>query len=431
MRKIAPLAALLPLMAWADDPAAGYGSAFNQFGSSFSQTAYLPDISFIVDMSYVNRNVSNDELAHLSVPGVAHGLLGSDAHDGHAHDTYNASEGFNLNYAELTLSSAVDPYFTLDGTLHITENSIEIEEAYFTTTSLPYSLRVKGGKFLSDFGYINSQHAHVWDFADMPIVYQAFLGEHGINELGLQLQYLMPTSFYWMIGGEVLQGNNELMFGNATIPEGAEPADVVVSGATPPSLYVAYTKVSFDIGDTTLLGGLSYARGASNLDHLSDEEPSAFGGMSSLYGADLVVKHYFDSYSYLKWQSEWLYRDMDGTQYVYDANTSTYNSASMAKKQSGYYTQLVYAYDQNWRAGARVGSIYRNDITVNGTAQPMPSHFNRYTAMIDYSPSEFSRFRLQYNRNDALFNEEGQRQNIDTVILEATIAIGAHGAHSF
>ena len=82
--------------------------------------------------------------------------------------------------------------------LHISEDSIEIEEAYFTTTSLPYGFRFRGGKFLSDFGHINSRHAHVWDFADMPLVYQAFLGDHGIDEIGAQLQYLLPTSFYWI-----------------------------------------------------------------------------------------------------------------------------------------------------------------------------------------------------------------------------------------
>ena len=426
MQKIALSAALLPLLVWADEP------SYTQYSSSFSQSAFIPDISFIVDASYVNRNVSNDELAHLSVPGVAHGLLGAHDHDGHGHATYNASEGFNLNYAELTLSSNVDPYFTLDGTLHITENSIEIEEAFFTTTSLPYGFRIKGGKFLSDFGYINSQHAHVWDFADMPLVYQAFLGDHGIDEIGLQLQYLIPVPFYWMVGFEALQGENEMMFGNQAIPEGAEPDEAWVPGADLPSLYVAYTKASFDVGDTTFLGGLSFARGTSRLDHLEDEDPHAFAGMSSLYDVDLVVKHYFDSYSYLKWQSEWLYRDMDGTQYVPDDTAPDgYVSAITTKQQSGYYTQLVYAFDQNWRIGGRYDNIYRNDVEVAGVPADLPKNLDRYTAMIDYSPSEFSRFRLQYDHNNALYNEDGERQNVDSLILQANIAIGAHGAHSF
>lgn len=427
MKKITALAALLPLMAWADT-----APAYTQYGSSFNQSAFVPDISLIVDTSFVSRNKSNDEVAHLEVPGIAHGLIGSHSHGEHSHATYNASEGFNLNYAELTLSSVVDPYFTLDGVFHMSEHGFEIEEAYFTTTSLPYGLRLKGGKFLSDFGRINSIHHHAWDFADMPLVYQAFLGGHGINEIGLQLHYLMPTPFYWLFGAEALQGANEGMFGNSAIPEGAEPGEAWVKGAELPSLYVAYTKASFDIGDTTLLGGLSYARGASRLNHLEDEEPHAFAGMSSLYGADLTVKHYFNSYSYVTWLSEWLYRDMDGTQYVPDdVDPEAYGTAAMQKQQSGYYTQLVYAYDQNWRIGGRYGNIYRNDVKANGNLVDLPDNFDRYSAMIDFSPSEFSRFRLQYNHNTALFNEEGERQNVDSIILQANIAIGAHGAHSF
>ena len=51
--------------------------------------------------------------------------------------------------------------------------------------------------------------------------------------------------------------------------------------------------------------------------------------------------------------------------------------------------------------------------------------------MVEYRTSEFAKFRLQYNRNEALYNEDGRKQKIDTVILQANFAIGAHGAHSF
>jgi len=51
--------------------------------------------------------------------------------------------------------------------------------------------------------------------------------------------------------------------------------------------------------------------------------------------------------------------------------------------------------------------------------------------MAEYHPSEFSRIRLQYNHNSALYNEDGEQQDIDTVMVQFNIAIGAHGAHSF
>ncbi len=51
--------------------------------------------------------------------------------------------------------------------------------------------------------------------------------------------------------------------------------------------------------------------------------------------------------------------------------------------------------------------------------------------MVDYTFSEFTRLRLQYNRNSALYNEEGEQQDVDTLIMQLNISIGAHGAHAF
>jgi hypothetical protein len=397
---------------------------------TFEQSKFIPDISLILDASYVSRNADQDEVAHYEVPGVAHGILGSHSHDGDTHSTYNANEGFNLNYAELVLSSSVDPYFSMEGVFHLSEHGFEIEEAYFTSTALENGLRFKGGKFNSNFGYLNEQHHHTWDFADMPLVYEAFLGMHGINEIGAQLQWTAPTPFYLMAGVEVLNGENEQMFGNATI--GDAENSPIAEHANPPSLYIGYIKSSVDIGDTTILGGLSLARGASRVDHSSDEEnPHAFSGMSTLYGADLVVKHYFDSYSYLKFQSEYLSRKMDGTQYMIDPadTTAILGSAAMTKEQSGLYAQLVYAYDRNWHTGVRYDTITQNDITPSSAFAP--SNLNQYSAMLEYNTSEFARFRMQYNHSDALYNEASEQQHIDTIIFQANISIGAHAAHSF
>ena len=397
---------------------------------TFEQSKFIPDISLVMDASLVNRNISDDEVAHLEIPGVAHGLLGSHSHDEATHATYNANNGFNLNYAELVLSSSVDPFLSMDGVFHFSEHGVEIEEIYFTTTALGFGTRVKGGKFNSNFGYLNEQHHHSWDFNDMPLVYEAFLGMHGINEKGLQLQWMAPTDTYLMLGAEVLQGDNEQMFGNKTIGDTQAP---IVKYADAPSLFVAYAKTSFDIEDTTILAGLSYARGSSRIDHTTDETPHAVGGMSSLYGVDLVVKHYFDSYSFLTWQSEWLGRKIDGTQYNLnpDDTTVVLSSPDLTKEQSGLYTQLIYGMSKNWHMGLRYDTIYQNDIEVNNVKVAKPNNFNKYSAMLEYHTSEFARFRLQYNRNNALYNEAGKQQNIDTIMLQANISIGAHAAHSF
>jgi len=401
--------------------------------ASFSQNAYLPDISLILDTSYVSRSKKDEELTHLEIPGIAHGIMGKHSHGGdHSHAPLNASNGFNLNYAEIAMQSAVDPYLTLTGIFHLSEDNFEIEEGYGETTALGSGLKAKIGKFRSNFGRINEQHNHSQDFSDMPLIYVAFLGEHGIDDIGAQIQWTLPTDTYLMVGLEAYQGKNPSMYGTSSIVPAGNPESIAVSSPEQPNIFVGYIKSSFDLENTTFLYGASMVYGKSRINHLDDEDPHAFVGKSYLYGLDLTVKHFFDSYSYLTFQGEYLYRDMKGDKYTYtDATQTAFNVVPNTKKQSGYYTQLVYAYNRNWRIGARYENLNKNDITVNGIAQDTQKNFNKYSAMIDYVTSEFARFRLQYNRNNAMFNEDGERQHIDTYILQMNLAIGAHGAHSF
>ena len=388
------------------------------------------DLSLILDASYVVRSKKDEVAQHLELPGIAHGLIGSHSHDGHEHATYNAGNGFNLNYAEMAVHSTVDPYLDADAVFHFSEEGVEIEEAYVTSRNLPYSLRARGGKFLSDFGRLNNQHHHAWSFSDMPLVYEAFLGNHGINEIGAQLQWIAPTENYLMFGVEALQGKNEAMFGNGAIANPYDAEENLAASATQPSLLVGYVKTSADIGNTTILAGASIANGKSRLDHFDDETPHAFAGESDLYGLDLTVKHYFNSYSSLTWQSEWLQRDMEGIQFKDDDGDLTTDdmlTPAMHKKQAGYYTQLVYAPDANWKIGARYDNIYKNDINgVDSTGD-----LDQYSAMVEYNTSEFARYRLQYTHSNALFNEDGMRQNLDSLIFSVNVALGTHAAHAF
>lgn len=400
---------------------------------TFEQSKFIPDISLILDASIVNRNVDSDEAPHFIIPGVAHGLLGEHSDGGATHSSNNAINGFNLNYGEMVLSSSVDPFLSMDGVFHFSEHGVSIEEAYITSTALGNGIRFRGGKFQSNFGYLNEQHHHAWSFADMPLVYESFLGMHGISENGLQFQWTAPTSTYFMVGAEVLQGDNEQMFGNKTV--GYTEAGSISEYENAPSLFVTYAKTSFDIGDTTVLAGLSYASGSTRLDHSDDAEaPYAFSGDSVLYGADLTIKHYFDSYSFLSLQSEFIAREMHGTHYYITDNTVepyTYTSSLMTKEQSGFYSQLVYAHNKNYSVGLRYESILQNDVIEDNINLNEPANLNKYSAMIEYHSSEFARFRLQYNRNEALYNEALEQQKINTVMFQANISIGAHGAHSF
>ena len=393
-------------------------------GGSFNQSQFVPNISLVLDTSLVARNKSEEELSELSMPGIGEGFYGGGGHEGHSHGAANSENGFNLNYVEMVVSSNVDPYFSMDATFHFSEESVDIEEAFFTSTALDNGLKVKGGKFYSDFGRMNKQHQHLWDFSDAPLIYIGFLGYEGLNEKGIQLQYTPALDNYLMVGAEVLQGENGNTFGIDTININGES----IEGASAPSLFVGYIKTAMDIGDTTIMPGVSYAHGQSRSSHDHDGHEEAFDGKSSLYNVELTIKSYFDSYSFISWQSEWMRREQDGTAYHVEAGVTEANDQKIT--QEGIYSQVVYAYDQNWRTGLRYDSIYKNEIFFTEDELP-PTPYERYSAMLEYHFSEFSRLRLEYTYNQALYDEDFKQQDVHSAILSLNVAIGAHAAHDF
>ena len=338
--------------------------------NSFNQKDFIPDIALILNASAVSRDIKNSQYEGYGI-------------DGFVEETeeipFNKNRGFNLNYAEFSMHSTVDPYFDADAIFHLHPDEFEIEEAYITTRKLPANLQIKAGQFRSGFGRINSIHQHAQHFTSQPLVYEAMLGVEGIKDAGIALHWVAPTDNYIMAGVEALQGSNELSFG---YPEEN-------------NLFVGYLKTGFDLGESsTVLTGASVAKGKTE-----DNKDS------SIYGAELTLKYILDSYSSLSWQSEYLYRDRD------DA------------KQAGLYSQLVYNMNSSWEIGARYDAITKN-------LKNQPDDLKKYSAIIDYKPFEFSKLRLQYTL-DKSKSFGGKRKDENQITLEFLIEAGAHGAHAF
>ncbi|MBF2054422.1 MAG: hypothetical protein IGS03_13300 [Candidatus Sericytochromatia bacterium] len=396
---------------------------FNPFNSPFQQQNFVPDISLILDASAGGRSLDNAAYGTLPVPLSLHGQ--PDLH--HAMNTRN---GFNFNYAELTMSAPVDPYIDLFTTFHLSPYEFEIEEAYFNTRALPWNLQLKSGKFLSHFGRINPQHAHFWSFNDQPLINQAFFGNHGLNELSLRLNWLAPLDFYLDLGLELLQGENRASFGT----QGFTSGDYSLAEVNGPTLWVATAKTSLDLDDNlVLLGGVSYAQGG--LRFVADAEAGGdlhvhqvtaaeafenLAGSSRILGLDLSLRWFIDSYRELSWQSEWLWRQLDGSHYHHGARDP------FSLNQSGLYSQLIWRFDQQWRTGLRADLITQDSLNTLPGA-PLPG---RGSAMLEYNPTEFTRFRLQYNL-DYSRQLGPDRPLLHEVFLQFNLAMGAHGAHEF
>ena len=407
----------------------GYVWSQSKEGSSFDQSKFVPDIALIMDVSTVGRDIANEKYFSLAIPGFDFPFsreIGSYAS--------NAHRGMNFNYAELSLSSVVDPYFDLFAVIDLAPEGANIEEAYFSTRKLPYGLKLKVGKFLASFGRINEQHEHFWDFANRPLIAGAMFGEDGLNEIGLLATWVPPTPFYLTFGAEVLNGANAESFGTTGISDAV--ARIAIDPVQGPNLYIGFVRSSIDIGEAAVLFGLSNAFGTTRTDEGFSSlsySGKATDENNDIVGGDVTVKYSLDAIRYLSLQTEYMYRTSDGTEYARDSLNAA-SSIGMEKHHSGFYAQVVAKVDQLWRVGVRWDRLLQNDISLAGTNQIVPGNLVRTSAMIEYSPSEFSRLRLQVDRDLSRYSQRSggwSQEPYTQVILQANLVIGAHGAHAF
>ncbi|MBW7957036.1 MAG: hypothetical protein H3C68_04010 [Deltaproteobacteria bacterium] len=355
-----------------------------------------PNISLVLDTFFYNSNLSSSGLEGRTIPGYINAGI-------------EKTKGFNLESAELFIYAPVDPYFNVYATMPVTDEGIELEEAYFLTTSLPAGIQVKGGKFKSGFGRINGQHPHAWDFADSPLIYRAFIGDEGVTEKGVQLTYLPQLPFYMQLGIEVLQGENELLFG--------------ADARSGPHAYTAFAKASFDVGDfSTVLLGPSVMTGKTKTSTIADD--TEFTGDSTLYGFEVTYKWKPSKTRSFILQSEYFLRDQKGDL----TDTSLDTTDTLKRSQDGAYIQGVYQIGR-CRLGARydVLDLVRDEYRLGGVEQAFGRRPWRATADAEFNPTEFSRIRLQYNYDRS--GRDGKTNN--EVIVQLTFGIGAHAAHPF
>ena len=389
---------------------AGLLAARSQTASSpFSQAAFVPNISAILDFSYIYRDLDDRSIDRMYLPGYT--TVDDSYHHG--------GKGFSLNYLELALESVVDPYFDLFAVFQFTDEEFSIEEAFFKTRSLPAGFQVKGGKFLSGFGRLNGQHDHYWNFSDQPLVYHGIFGEANLNDLGVQLNWVAPTDLFLQLGLEAFQGQrpDSFSFDNRDMTVG----DTRVGKSSAP-LWVAFLKASADVGNFVLLGGVSHASGRIN--RFYDDAGYGLSATSRVWGVDLTVKYLIDSYRYLNLQGEFIRRSLRGDM----ISISAIEPAE--KKQQGLYVELVWRFDRRWRCGGRYDWLKGGDDLYPDTDSDRWEHLRKCSAMLEFNATEFSRIRIQYNYNAASVLD-GELQEFSEVFVTCNLAIGAHGAHKF
>lgn len=424
--KFASLLVAVPLLAVGlAAPSAVAQDSSQKDTSKAGAQSFNPDISAILDVFY-HHDDSEEGIGHITEEmsgfGHAHG------HGEEGHDHGGVEDGFNLRHVEIQLSADVDAYFKGSAIAAIDLDGAELETAEIETTCLPGGLKLRGGKFYSDFGYINAQHSHSWDFTDQPLIYQLTLGAHGLNDKGLQLSWLAPTPFYLMAGVEAFQGENELMYAY----HGEEP----LPQEDGPRLGVGWVKVGPNLpGNHALQLGAFGASGIHQEAHDGDEdgvEDHWLDGDSTFWGGDVVYKfnapHPHGEGDFVA-QAEYFSRKKDLDLVGHDLAPELVGN-SRVDEQDGYYVQAVYGFLPRWRAGLRweqVGLTNESKLP-DGTTESFGTS-DKASLMLDFTPSEFSRIRLQGNQG-TYETPEGS-EDVTEVMVQWMVSLGAHGAHKF
>ena len=404
---------------------AGHDHSRLRLGDSVDSVLETLDISTVFNMTAGTSNLRNSDLEEFQ---------------GGGHDP--KKRGFNFQQMELVLSGTVDDLFDYQGHIIFLEDEVELEEAFVKTRSLPNNLQVKAGIYLTDFGIINTQHLHSWDFIDQPIINSRIFGGDGMRGPGVNLSWLTPLPWYSevMLGvqnsdGEYMQSYRGEAHAHGEEEEEEHSFEEGIGGApfnetdtrnSDDFVWLARWVNTFDVAkDATLQFGIS---------NLYVENHT--GGSTWIYGADM--KLVVDNDPTLNrpnwvWQTEIMKRDYDvNSGLVVDPDEGDFTRASDSLQDWGLYTQLTKAINKKWTAGIRFeyvtgsGDSYEHDERVKREDDFDRSDRIRVSPLLIYHYSEFTKFRLQYNYDDSDTSNDGS-----TIWFGVEVLLGKHPAHKF
>jgi hypothetical protein len=276
---------------------------------------------------------------------------------------------------------------------------------------------------------------------DQNLPYLNLLGEHGLQDTGVQLTWLPDWPVYTLLGLELLQGDQE-RFGTTL---GGDTQDALGLDDTRdgPRLWTAFAKLAPDLGyDHALQFGLSYAHNdqhqeaheelaehAHGDEHETDAILMALEGDADLWGLDLVYR--YDGvgdrgHRDFKLQAEYLRVIKDTRVSSGDADLL---GSSLKFTTDGLYVQGTYGVWPRWNLGLRYDVLGLTN-KARGADDRDFGTSDRWSVGLTWDPSEFSRLRLQYAWNDIWVTAQ-EKERFQAFYLQFLMSLGAHGAHTF
>jgi hypothetical protein len=325
------------------------------------------------------------------------GLIIDNAFSSKTHERAN----FEFRSAEIGLSASIDPFVRGNAIITGTPDGFEVEEASIITTSLPYNLTVKGGRFFADFGRLSKFHDHDLPFVNRPLVLDRFIGGESQAD-GVEVSWLAPLPQYLTLTGGWY---NKVGAEN-------DRADNDVARDFSKFTYLGRAATFFNLNDENSidLGG-SYA--------YTPKIDSEDGGDRNLAGADLTYRYTplsQASYRGLTWGTEFLFNREDQPVGGFPTEPTDVPLVFKYRDAVGLYSYV------EARVSRRFAPGFLFDY-VQDVAGIEPST-RAYSPYLTIWASEFQRLRLQYTYLDQPHDHENQ------FFVQWTAILGSH-VHGF
>jgi hypothetical protein len=310
---------------------------------------------------------------------------------------------FNFRAAELGISASVDPFARMYSFITGSRDGVEVEEAAAITTSLPWNLTAKGGRFFADFGRLSKFHPHEYAFVNTPLAIERMVGGESRAD-GVELNYLFPTPFFLRA---TLGGYNKIGAENDRL-------DDTKSRAWSRFTYLGRLQTYFDLTDSH-----SVELGSSLAVTPSLRLADTSGGNRNLAGVDLTYRYQpvgSTMYQGLTWGSELFVNNERRPLELEDSSI-----VGKRRRAFGGYSYAELKLDRNWSTGF----LFDYAPSIDNPALKTKG----YSPFLTWNLSEFNRLRFQYSYLDDKVREE-KAENGHQFFLQWTTIIGAH-THGF
>jgi hypothetical protein len=330
---------------------------------------------------------------------------------------------------ELNVSASVDPFAKAYAVLNASADSatgeanLGLEEAALQTTSLPWGLELKAGRFFGEFGKLSDIHDHELPFVNRPLALDQYIGGESRTD-GAQLSWLLPTDHY--VSAVAGFGNG---FGGDS-PLNNPGTYRPLGGLNYFGRLSTYFDLTPDFQMETGVSGLINPTTQDRGGVLVQPDGSTLTERARrVAGLDLKLSYVplaDNQFRRVDWGTEVLYSDsrywMDPDGSLDPANGGVFSGdeSKGGIGSFGLYSYVTYKWSRQWSAGFLFDWVQSAE---NNERQTFA-----YSPYLTFAFSHWNQLRLQYTRTE--HNAVSGLPSDDAVYLQWTWIIGAH-AHGW